>query len=115
MKNLRVRRGEVFLVRMDNDNGLHEQSGVSVAIVVQNKNGNIYSGTTIVVFCSSRVKKEELPTHLVFELNGKQYMLLGEIIRTISKTRIYEKIGTVNPEYMEKIDKVLLISLGLER
>lgn len=110
---MRVRRGDVFLVQMDNDHGLHEQSGVSVAVVIQNDHGNIHSGTTIVVFCSSRVKKEELPTHLVFELNGEQYMLLGESIRTISKTRIYRKIGTVNPEYMEKIDKVLLKSLGL--
>lgn len=77
-----------------------EQGGVRPAVVIQNAYGNIYSGTTIVIPFTSKIKHLQQPTHSFFQKDESKgltqdSMILGECVRQISKERILKKLGTI--------------------
>lgn len=77
-----------------------EQGGIRPAVVIQNAYGNIYSGTTIVIPFTSKIKHIQQPTHSFFQKDESKgltqdSMILGECVRQISKERILKKIGAI--------------------
>lgn len=95
-----------------------EQGGYRPCVIIQNDIGNRYSPTVIVAIITSRHTKAKLPTH-TWVNSGEgglhcESMVECEQIRTIDKKRLKEYLGTVTEKTMEKIDKALLISLGLK-
>ena len=122
-----ITRGDVYWVMLGDTEG-SEQSGLRPFIILQNDVGNKYAPTTIGAPLSAQIAKKKLPTHVrvkrneiilqsgydIDELSYESDILL-EQVRTISKTRIMEngKIGKFGEEVMKKVDKALLISLGL--
>jgi len=86
-------------------------------LVLQNDIGNQYSPTTIVAAITSQISKAKLPTHVEVTAKSsgleKDSVILLEQIRTIDKSRLKEKVTTLNEEIMEKIAQALEISLGL--
>ncbi|MBM7582545.1 mRNA interferase MazF [Caldicoprobacter guelmensis] len=111
-----VRRGEIYYADLSPVVG-SEQGGVRPVLIVQNDIGNKYSPTVIVAAITSQINKAKLPTHV--ELSASEYglpkdsVILLEQIRTIDKKRLREKICTLSPEVMEKVNEALQISLGL--
>jgi mRNA interferase MazF len=115
---MNIKRGEIYYADLNPVVG-SEQGGVRPVLVVQNDIGNRYSSTLIVAAITSRINKAKLPTHIEipasqYGLNKKSVVLL-EQIRTIDRKRIMEKIGMFGDEMMEKVDKSIMISLGIER
>ncbi|HHT92101.1 MAG TPA: type II toxin-antitoxin system PemK/MazF family toxin [Clostridiaceae bacterium] len=115
--NLVIKRGDIYYADLSPVVG-SEQGGVRPVLVVQNDIGNKYSPTIIVAAVTSQVNKSKLPTHL--ELNANEYkglsknsVVLLEQLRTIDKRRLRERVCVLDPVLMKKIDKALLISLGL--
>ncbi|MBR3152136.1 MAG: type II toxin-antitoxin system PemK/MazF family toxin [Clostridia bacterium] len=102
-----------------------EQGYIRPAIVVQNKVGNEYSSSTIVVPCTSG-SKPEMPTHLKVTLSSyttldckpeydlNENTILGEQIRVVDKARLKHYIGILKPEIMKKIQDMLRISLNIK-
>ena len=94
-----------------------EQGGIRPVIILQNDVGNKYSPTVIVGAITSQINKAKLPTHV--EISSEEYglnkdsVVLLEQIRTLDKRRLKEKIGHMTDSDMEKVDKALLISVGL--
>jgi len=94
-----------------------EQGGLRPVLIIQNNIGNLNSPTTIVAPITSQNGKAKLPTHV--ELPGKRCnltknsLILAEQVRTIDKTRLKEKICTLDDDLMEKVNKAIVISLGL--
>lgn len=94
-----------------------EQGGVRPVLIVQNDMGNRYSPTIICAAITSQINKAKLPTHI--EINCHQYTLvkdsvvLLEQVRTIDKKRLREKICRLDEGLMQKVDKALIVSLGL--
>ena len=86
-------------------------------LILQNDVGNRYSPTVICAAITSQINKAKLPTHI--EVDSKRYALakdsviLLEQVRTIDKKRLRERIGRLDDSMMHKVDKALLISLGL--
>ena len=113
-----VRRGEIFYVDLEKGIG-SEQGGIRPVVIIQNETGNIYSPTVIIAAITSQQHKKNIPTHV--NINSEEYglnkdsVILLEQIRTIDKSRLKEKIGRLSKKDMEKIDKALLISLGLHK
>ncbi len=111
-----VRRGDIFYADLSPVIG-SEQGGVRPVLIVQNDIGNRYSPTVICAAITSQINKAKLPTHI--EIDSQQYTLvkdsvvLLEQVRTIDKKRLREKICRIDDELLSKIDKALLISLGL--
>ena len=111
-----VKRGDIFFAALNPVQG-SEQGGTRPVIVVQNDVGNQYSPTTIVLAITSRIHKAKLPTHVeipcVESGLNKDSVVLAEQLRTIDKSRLIQKIATVEQNTMAKIDQAMAISVGL--
>lgn len=111
-----VKRGDIFYADLSPVVG-SEQGGIRPVLIIQNDIGNRYSPTVIIAAITSQINKAKMPTHI--EADSKRYFLIKdsvvllEQIRTIDKKRLKEKIGHFDGELMAKVDKALLISLGL--
>ena len=108
-------RGEIYFASLDPVYG-HEQGGVRPVLVLQNDVGNYYSPTLIVTAATRRTfKKPTQPTHVVLEdaegLDPSLFML--EVIRTIDKRRLKDKVCHLDSAMLDKVNHALEISLEL--
>ena len=114
--NIIVKRGDIYYADLSPVVG-SEQGGIRPVIVVQNDIGNKYSPTIIVCAITSQINKAKLPTHIEVKAGNfglaKDSVILLELIRTIDKRRLKEKVGRCDDSVMERIDRVLQISLGM--
>ena len=111
-----VRRGDIFFADLSPVVG-SEQGGIRPVLIVQNDIGNKYSPTVICAAITSQMNKAKLPTHIalssaVYAL-PKDSVVLLEQIRTIDKQRLREKLCCLDDTMMRRVDRSLLISLGL--
>lgn len=88
-----IKRGDVFYADLDHIIG-SEQGGIRPVLVVQNNVGNKYSPTVVV-----------LPNDSV---------ILAEQICTIDRNRLRNYVGSVGFEIMDKLDKAVKISIGVD-
>lgn len=109
-----VRRGEVYLADLSPVIG-SEQGGVRPVLVLQNDVGNANSPTTIVAGITSSENKRRLPTHIEIKCSGlhKKSTVLVEQLRTVDKSRFLEKIGQADTKTMKRINKAVLVCLGI--
>jgi len=111
-----VQRGDIFYADLSPVIG-SEQGGIRPVLIVQNDMGNRYSPTVICAAITSQINKAKLPTHVEI---GREYctlvkdsVVLLEQVRTIDKKRLREKICRLDDDLMKKVNKALLISVGL--
>ena len=111
-----IKRGDIFYADLRPVIG-SEQGGVRPVLIIQNDTGNKHSPTVICAAITSKMNKAKLPTHV--EINAERYgiikdsVILLEQVRTIDKSRLKEKIGTLDDETMEKVKQALKISFNL--
>lgn len=111
-----VRRGDIYYADLSPVIG-SEQGGIRPVLIIQNDVGNRYSPTVICAAITSQINKAKLPTHI--EINcgmyslAKDSVILLEQVRTIDKRRLREKIGHLDSEMMQRVNKGLSISLAL--
>ncbi len=116
MTTMLVKRGDIFYADLSPVIG-SEQGGIRPVIIIQNDIGNKYSPTVIVAAITSQINKAKLPTHV--EISSEEYglnkdsVVLLEQVRTLDKKRLKEKIGHMTDSDMEKVDRALRISIGL--
>jgi len=113
-----IKRGEILLVNFDPIKG-SEQGKTRPAVIVQNKIGNMFSNTTIVVPITSKVSEKNYPTDVFVTAKEIGLQKDGTIkcaqISTISiKHRVIKKIGLLDALTMKKVDEALKTSLALE-
>ncbi|HHY61487.1 MAG: type II toxin-antitoxin system PemK/MazF family toxin [Bacillota bacterium] len=111
-----VKRGDVFYADLNPVVG-SEQGGLRPVLVIQNDIGNYYSPTTIVAALTSRIKRAKLPTHVELPA-GQGYLAVDSVVlleqlRTIDKTRLHDRICTLDEEIMKRVNRAAEISLGL--
>ncbi len=113
---MNIKRGDIYYADLSPVVG-SEQGGVRPVLIVQNNMGNRYSPTVIASAITSQQTKANIPTHILIEseLSGlsKNSVVLLEQVRTIDKKRLREKMGSINPGTMSKIDEAISISMGL--
>lgn len=110
-----MNRGEIYFADLSPVIG-SEQGGYRPVLILQNNKGNKYSTTVIVAPISSRLTKNDLPTHVIIETDflDKKSVILLEQIRTIDKKRIDEKIGVLPDFYIDKVNKAIKTSLDIK-
>lgn len=112
-----VKRGDIFYADLRPVIG-SEQGGIRPVLIVQNDIGNKYSPTVICAAITSQINKAKLPTHV--EIDSEKYdlikdsVVLLEQIRTIDKKRLKEKVCHLDKCLMEKVNRALLISFGVD-
>lgn len=109
-----IKRGDIFYADLNPVVG-SEQGGIRPVLVVQNNVGNKHSPTVIVVPISS-VRKKNLPVHTQIRCSElpKNSTVLAEQIRTIDRYRLKSYVGSVDFELMEKVEKAMKISIGVD-
>ena len=112
-----VKRGDIYYADLSPVIG-SEQGGIRPVLIVQNDVGNKFSPTVIAAAITSQRDKTNLPTHIKVDADGcglsKDSIVLLEQIRTIDKKRLKEKTGCLAAEDLQKINKGLNISFGLD-
>ena len=112
---MQIKRGDIFYADLDPVVG-SEQGGTRPVLVVQNNVGNKYS-PTLVVLPLSTAKKNHLPTHIHIKDSKalpKDSIVLAEQIRTIDRYRLKNYVGSVDLKLMEKVEKAMKISIGVD-
>ena len=98
-----IKRGDIIMV----DNSSYKEPhgnliyGIHPAIVIQNDSGNKYSNNLIVVFASSKLKRLDLPTHVLlqwYEGLKKPSVVQAEQITTISKDDVMSIVDHLRDE-----------------
>ena len=113
---VRPRRGEVYLVNFDPTIGA-EIRKTRPALIVQNDVANRHSAITIVAVITSQFDQTLYPTEVLISppeggLRTESVALLNQI-RSIDKQRLVRRLGNLRPETMERVDRAILISMGL--
>ena len=113
---MNVKRGEIYYADLSPVIG-SEQGGVRPVLIVQNDVGNKYSPTVIAAAITSQQYKSNLPTHIPLSAASsglaKDSIVLLEQVRTIDKRRLKEKMGTIDGNSMDRVDRALSVSFGL--
>lgn len=109
-----VYRGELYYADLSPVRG-SEQGGLRPVVIISNDIGNKHAPTVTVAPITSRTTKKPLPTHIAFCGCGlsKDSVMLMEQIRTIDKSRLKQKMGSLPPEKIEAVDMAIKVSLGL--
>ena len=112
-----VKRGEIYYADLSPVVG-SEQGGIRPVLIVQNDVGNKYSPTVIAAAITSQQDKTELPTHIKVDADdcglSKNSIELLEQVRTIDKQRLRERMGSLGSGAMNRIDRALSVSFGLD-
>jgi mRNA interferase MazF len=110
-----------MIVEVDLDRAVgHEQDCSRTCVVVQNNAGNRFSSMTIVVplIDATQIRRPSAIYVLAKKGDGglrKDSVLLSDQIRAVDLVRVRRMMGVLSPETMAKVDRALLISLGLPR
>ena len=110
-----VKRGDIYYADLSPVIG-SEQGGLRPVLIIQNDVGNRYSPTVIAAAITSQQEKSHLPTHIKINAGcglAKDSIVLLEQVRTIDKQRLKEKMGVLDVSSMDKVDRALSVSFGL--
>src|SRR2546422_9753115 len=110
------RRGEVYLVGFDPTTGA-EIKKTRPAVVIQNDIANEVSPTTIVAAITSKLHYEDDPATVIVEgreggLHQRSVILLSQL-RTVDRRRLVHRIGVLRAQTMARVDRAIVVSLGL--
>lgn len=112
-----VKRGDIYYADLSPVVG-SEQGGIRPVLIVQNDIGNKFSPTVIAAAITSQKDKTKLPTHIQVNADGcglqKDSIVLLEQVRTIDKRRLREHMGCLDISDMNRVDRALFVSFGLE-
>ncbi len=111
-----VKRGEIYYADLSPVVG-SEQGGIRPVLIIQNNIGNKHSPTVIAAAITSQSMKSDLPTHIHVNADAsglvKDSIVLLEQVRTIDKRRLRERMGELDIDSMNMVNKALSVSFGL--
>ena len=115
-KIVQPRRGDVFLVSLDPTVGAEIQK-TCPAVVIQNDFANRRSPIVIVAAITSQFDEPIYPTETLVRapeggLRVDSVVLLNQI-RSVDRDRLVRRLGVLSTNTMSKVDRALLLSLGL--
>ena len=113
---MEIHRGDIFIADLDPVVG-SEQGGVRPVLIVQNERGNRFSPTVICAAMTSRVGKNDLPTHVWISAKDSglksDSLVLCEQIRTLEKRRLRARAGRIEGMALLRVDQALRCALEL--
>ena len=94
-----------------------EQGGRRPVIIIQNDLGNLHAPTVIAVPLTGSTGKPPLPTHAHLPCGEgglwRASTALCEQVRTLEKTRLSRRIGSLGAEAMRRVEYALQVSLDM--
>ena len=115
---MEITRGDIYIADLNPVQG-SEQGGVRPVVIVQNDRGNRFSPTVICAAMTSRLGKNDLPTHVWVASRDSglrsDSLVLCEQLRTLEKRRLRERVGRVDGLVLRRVEAALRAALGMGR
>ena len=110
-----IRRGEIYLVNLGDPDG-SVQAGTRPVLIIQNDAGNTFSSTVIGAAISTTLKKCDYHVEIGASEGGldEDSVIKLEQIRTLNKSKLIRKLGSLSFDRMKEVDAAIKISLGLK-
>ena len=114
-----VERGDLIFVDLPENENSSVQGKSRICIVISNNKANLHSPVISVIPLTSKMSKRPLPTHVLLEVNDTNKLrcnsvALAEQITTVDRKNIKFKTGgRLTDEEMNKVERAMLIQLGL--
>jgi len=113
-----IKRGEVYWVNLplfdkSEKENIRELQGRHPGLVISNDEQNKFSPLITILPLTSQVDKI-YPFQVFSEIKGKTGVILVDQIRTIDRKRFDGKLGEVDMEMMEQIERALHLTLALK-
>jgi len=105
------RRGEVWWINFDPSIGT-EVRKTRPAVIVSNDIANEFLERIQVVPLTSNVEKI-YPSEAIVTIRGKKSKAAADQIATVSKLRVYRKVGRLSSDELTGVEYVLRVQLGL--
>ena len=105
-----IERRDVYRCALG-DNGEGIQSGTRPVLIVSNNIGNKHAKILIVAPITSK-RKTQLPTHFDIKLERKSTVLC-EQLTIVHKSKLFDKMYSLNEADLDELDKALTVSLGI--
>lgn len=99
------KRGDIYWVSLKSKKKLP-------CLVVSNDAGNEV-GTRLIMAPLSPVVQEVFPFEVEVNINGKRGKVLLDQVKSIGKSNLLEKVGTLDEETKKLVDKALKVALSL--
>ena len=106
------RRGDVFWVKLDPAHGT-EIRKTRPAVIVSNDSCNKYGARVIVLPITSNVQSL-YPGEAMVQIKGSPARVLGDQMRSLDKSRLGSRIGTLSPAEFVAVEEAILITLGFQ-
>ncbi|MCL2587253.1 MAG: type II toxin-antitoxin system PemK/MazF family toxin [Firmicutes bacterium] len=107
---MEIKRGEIYFADLGTGQVGSEQSGTRPVLIVQNDIGNRFSPTVVVACITSKLFKNDIPTHVPLEGYG---LVLCEQIKTIDKSRLLRRLGKLDANGEMRVNTALRLSLQI--
>lgn len=105
------KRGDVYWVALDPTLGSEIQK-TRPAVIISNNSCNAHGSRVVVLPLTSNVDSL-YPGEALVRIKGKPSRALGDQIRSLDKSRLRSRIGTLSYDEMASIDDAVRITLGL--
>jgi mRNA interferase MazF len=112
-----IKRGEVYWVKLplsSKYSKIRELQGPHPCLVVSNDEQNYFSPLITILPLTSSTDKI-YPFQVLTNLKGRSSVILVDQIRTLDRKRFGEKLGELDLEVMEQVERALHITLALKR
>jgi mRNA interferase MazF len=106
------RRGDVYWVCLDPARGT-EIRKTRPAVIVSNDSCNKYGARVIVLPVTSNVESL-YPGEAMIELQHHPARVLGDQMRSLDKSRLGTRLGTLSPAELSAVEEAILITLGFQ-
>ena len=106
------RRGDVFWVKLDPARGT-EIRKTRPAVIVSNDSCNKYGARVIVLPTTSNVESL-FPGEAMIEIQGCPARVLGDQMRSLDKSCLGSRIGTLSPTELSAVEEAILVTLGFQ-
>jgi len=113
-----ILRGEVYWVKLplpdvEEKKNIRELQGTHPSLVISNDEQNKFSPLITILPLTSQIDKI-YPFQVFSKLKGKNGIILVDQIRTIDRIRFGDKIGEIDYDLMDQVERALHITLALK-